>query len=140
VNSGLVRTGCPDEWPPKYGLDRDRTNFNNQKRTIRHIGPLPINHGRSEGISLRRQCHLVATTSSGYPPRMQDDALRSLFPTIADDKVRLAAEKLDEYLVLAWEIIEDMEPIRSKLDGPRIPGQDASVWERSDRKCDEQTS
>lgn len=55
---------------------------------------------------------------------MQDDALRALFPTLTDDELRLAAERLDQYLVLAWEIMEGAE---GSLDPPRIPGQDSNV-------------
>lgn len=37
-----------------------------------------------------------------------EDALRILFPSLADDDLRNAAEQLDEYLLLAWEIMQDV--------------------------------
>lgn len=40
---------------------------------------------------------------------MLDDAFRALFPNTGDDELRLAAEIFDQYLLLAWEIMQDTE-------------------------------
>ncbi len=45
-------------------------------------------------------------------------------PPLTDHELRLAAENLDEYLALAWEIMLDPQ---TSLDHPQIPGQDSSV-------------
>lgn len=58
---------------------------------------------------------------------MQDDAFRALFPNIEGDELRLAVEIFDQYLLLAWEIMQDIEPLSDALDRPDIPGQDSSA-------------
>lgn len=40
---------------------------------------------------------------------MQDDILKNLYPELSDDERNQAAENLDRYLALAWEVYEDLQ-------------------------------
>ena len=42
-------------------------------------------------------------------PSMPTDALRALFPGLTDEELQLTAESLDQYLALAWEIMQEAE-------------------------------
>jgi hypothetical protein len=45
---------------------------------------------------------------------MQNDAFRTLFPTITESELSLATEILDQYLAFAWEIMQDAECLEAK--------------------------
>jgi hypothetical protein len=53
---------------------------------------------------------------------MISDELRSLYPDLSDDELSAAKENLDQYLLLAWEIIIE--------DGHR----DGAVFDAAERE------
>jgi hypothetical protein len=60
---------------------------------------------------------------------MRENEIGELYPSLSDEERRIAAENLDQYLELAWEIFEDMrarEP--QSLTGA---GSNPTIQERS---------
>lgn len=47
---------------------------------------------------------------------MNADPLRRLYPGLTDEEIRVVGEKLDAYLLLAWEIVQDMQAESSLTD------------------------
>jgi len=47
---------------------------------------------------------------------MDNEALKKLFPSLADDELPAARENLDAYLELAWEIYEDAKAGTGPVD------------------------
>lgn len=74
--------------------------------------------------SREKYAALARRSRLGILSSMQDDALQALFPTLSNEKIRIVAESLDEYLALAWEIMRDAD---ASLDRLPIPGQDSDV-------------
>lgn len=48
-------------------------------------------------------------TGAWYPHAMPIETLRAWYPNLTDDELRLAAENLDLYLEIAWEVMEEMD-------------------------------
>lgn len=53
------------------------------------------------------------------------ESLRELFPGLSENELSLAAENLDRYLEVAWEIMQEQESPQMGIDRARIPSQDA---------------
>lgn len=47
-----------------------------------------------------------------YPHLMPIEIMRKWFPGFTDDDIRRAAENLDRYLEIAWEIMQEIDATR----------------------------
>ena len=45
------------------------------------------------------------------------DELRALYPSLTDEQLLEAKENLDRYILLAWEIMEELEDARPVDEG-----------------------
>jgi hypothetical protein len=53
--------------------------------------------------------------------RQAGEELRALYPTLSPEELQYACERLDEYLLLAWEIWETREVQSLPVDPPLLP-------------------
>ena len=47
---------------------------------------------------------------------MSPEELKALYPALSDEQIREAAENLDAYLLLAWEILDDLRGRETPID------------------------
>lgn len=58
---------------------------------------------------IRQLCAPCFPLFTRYPEAMQSPELKNLFPNLTAEELAVARDNLDQYLEIAWEILEDAE-------------------------------